>query len=176
MKYVVMETLDHPLNILFVYLGPPARAVRNWKTMCCGTSLKPWVMHRSNDLMIQKKARNLQPPMLRRYLYLKNNPTDIIIFNGQMKPSQKFTLMKAFWAVRPNIQISTRRFDSCHFFPSRQNDGSQAPHKWQAWAPDLRAWAWCSPVSGMGSKVLGETNTELHKRHWKRKPNGSAMN
>ena len=176
-----METLDHPLNILFVYLARP----RSSRSELENDVTELWHLVETmghaqvNDLMIQKgeefAASYIGPGKVEEVaFYLKNNPTDIIIFNGQMKPSQKFTLMKAFWAVRPNIQIWDR-VDLILAIFSRHAKTMEAKLQIelaQMASMGPRIYGMGMVLSrqggGIGGRGIGETNTELMKRHWKR--------
>ncbi len=106
--------------------------------------------------------------------YLKTHPTDIIVLNGQLKPNQKFTLMKLFWDIRPNIQIWDR-IDLILAIFSRHARTTEA--KLQIELARMhnmgpRIYGMGTILSrqggGIGTRGIGETNTELMKRHWKR--------
>jgi len=107
-------------------------------------------------------------------VYLKTHPTDIIVLNGQLKPSQKFTLMKLFWAIRPNIQIWDR-VDLILAIFSRHARTAEAKlqielARMQSMGPRIYGMGMVlsRQGGGIGTRGLGETNTELMKRHWKR--------
>jgi len=106
--------------------------------------------------------------------YLKTHPTDIIIFNGQMKPSQKFNLMKLYWDVRPNIQIWDRvdlilAIFSLH---ARTTEAKLQIELARMYSMGPRIYGMGMVLSrqggGIGGRGIGETNTELMQRHWKR--------
>ena len=105
--------------------------------------------------------------------YLKTHPTDAIVFNGQLKPSQKFTLMKLFWAVRPNIAIWDR-IDLILAIFSRHARTTEAKLQIELarmYSMGPRMYGMGMVLSrqggGIGTRGIGETNTELMKRHWK---------
>jgi GTPase len=106
--------------------------------------------------------------------YLKNNPVDIIIFNGQLKPSQKFNLMKLFWAVHPNITIWDRVDLILAIFSrhARTMEAKLQIELAQMASMGPRIFGMGMVLSrqggGIGTRGIGETNTELMKRHWKR--------
>lgn len=175
-----MQTLANPLNILFVYLAHP-RTSRVDMEMDI-TELWHLVETLGNarivDLIHQKgeefdstfigpgKAEEVKG-------YLATHPIDVIIFNGQLKPSQKFNLMKLFWDARANIQIWDR-VDLILAIFSRHAHTTEAKlqiklAQMNSMGPRIfgMGMVLSRQGGGIGVRGIGETNTELMKRHWK---------
>ena len=176
-----MQTLSHPLTILFVYLARPRMSRADMEQDI--TELWHLVETLGNaqvmDLIHQKgeefDATYIGPGKAEEVgVYLKTHPTDIIIFNGQLKPSQKFTLMKLFWTIRPNIQIWDRVDLILAIFSShaRTTEAKLQIELARMYSMGPRIYGMGMVLSrqggGIGTRGLGETNTELMKRHWKR--------
>jgi 50S ribosomal subunit-associated GTPase HflX len=96
-----VQTLSEPSRILFVYLAPERSSRVDLEINV--TEMWQLVSTLGNaqviDLITQKgeayDTTYIGPGKAEEVgEFLKTNPTDIIIFNGPMKPSQKFALMK----------------------------------------------------------------------------------
>ena len=105
--------------------------------------------------------------------YLKTHEIDIIILNGQLKPSQKFNLLQMYWQIRPNIQIWDR-IDLILTIFSRHAKTTEAKlqidlAKMDSMGPRIFGMGMIlsRQGGGIGTRGIGETNTELMKRHWK---------
>ncbi len=175
-----METLDHPLRVLFVYLAR-SRASRVDMELDI-TELWELVTTLGNaeviDLIHQKgeefDATYIGPGKAEEVAeYLKTNPVDVIIFNGQLKPSQKFNLLKLFWAVHPNIAIWDR-VDLILAIFSRHARTTEAKlqielARMTSMGPRIYGMGMVlsRQGGGVGTRGIGETNTELMRRHWK---------
>ncbi len=106
--------------------------------------------------------------------YLKTNAIDIVILNGQLGSGQKFNLMKLFWDARPAIQVWDR-VDLILAIFSRHAHTTEATLQ-----IELARMRHMGPAifgmgmilsrqgGGVGTRGIGETNTERMKRHWKR--------
>jgi GTP-binding protein HflX len=106
--------------------------------------------------------------------YLKTHDIDVVVLNGQLKPGQKFALMKLFWAIRPNIQIWDR-VDLILSIFSRHARTTEAKlqielARMHSMGPRIYGMGMVlsRQGGGIGGRGIGETNTELMKRHWKR--------
>ena len=105
--------------------------------------------------------------------YLKEHEIDIIILNGQLKPNQKFNLLQMYWQIRPNIQIWDR-IDLILSIFSRHAKTQEAKlqielAKMESMGPRIFGMGMIlsRQGGGIGTRGIGETNTELMKRHWK---------
>jgi GTPase len=173
--------ISHPSNILFVYLAHPRETRVDMEINI--TELWHLVETLGNanviDLIHQKgeefKETYIGPGKAAEVgEYLKTHPTDIIIFNGQMKPSQKFNLMKLYWEVRPNIQIWDRvdlilAIFSLHAHTTEAKLQIELA-KMHSMGPRIYGMGLVlsRQGGGVGGRGIGETNTELMQRHWKR--------
>ena len=176
-----MEILDHPLNILFVYLERPRMSRSEMEDDV--TELWHLVETLGNarvvDLFRQQgeehAATYIGPGKTAQINeYLVTNPVDVIVFNGPMKPSQKFTLMKLFWLARPNIAIWDRVDLILEIF-SRHAKTTEAKlqialARMESMGPRIYGMGMVlsRQGGGIGGRGIGETNTELMMRHWKR--------
>ncbi|HUD19272.1 MAG TPA: GTPase HflX [Patescibacteria group bacterium] len=176
-----METIDHPLNILFVYLARPrmSRAEMEkditelWQLVATlGNARVTDLIHQQGE---EFAATYIGPGKVEEVnFYLKNNPVDIIIFNGRMKPSQKFNLMKLFWTVRPNIAIWDRVDLILAIFAAHARTTEAKLQielaKMESMGPRIYGMGMVlsRQGGGIGGRGIGETNTELMQRHWKR--------
>jgi GTPase len=173
--------IAHPTNILFVYLAKP----RNTRVDMEIDITELWHLvetlgnARVIDLIHQKgeefPATYIGPGKAEEVgEYLKPHPTDVIIFNGQMKPSQKFNLMKLYWEVRPNLQIWDRIDLILAIFSrhARTTEAKLQIELAQMHSMGPRIYGMGMVLSrqggGIGGRGIGETNTELMQRHWKR--------
>lgn len=176
-----METLDHPLNVLFVYRQRPRMSrsemevdiTELWQLVgTLGNAKVLDIIHQQGE---EFPATYIGPGKVEEVaFYLKTHPVDVIIFNDQMKPSQKFTLMKAFWGVRPNIAIWDR-VDLILAIFSRHAKTTEAKLQIQlaemaSMGPRIfgMGMVLSRQGGGIGGRGIGETNTELMRRHWKR--------
>lgn len=106
--------------------------------------------------------------------YLKKQPVDVVMVNGNLTPTQKFNLTKTFWDINPRIVVWDR-IDLILAIFSRHAQTQEA--KLQI---ELAYMRYAGPSifgmgkilsrqgGGIGTRGIGETNTELMKRHWKR--------
>lgn len=106
--------------------------------------------------------------------YLTTHPVHVILFNGRLKPRQKFTLRKKYWDIRPDIEIWDR-VDLILAIFSRHAHTTQAKlqielARMRLMGPSLYGMGTVlsRQGGGIGTQGLGETNTELMKRHWQR--------
>jgi GTPase len=106
--------------------------------------------------------------------YLKSNHIDIILMGGILTPNQKFNLTKMYWEINPNIRIWDRVDLILEIF-SKHAHTTEA--KLQIELARIRhmgpaifgmGMVLSRQGGGIGTRGIGETNTELMKRHWKR--------
>jgi GTPase len=176
-----METLGSPLKILFVYLAHPR--MRKPDIDKDVTELWNLVGSMGNaqvvDLIVQKgeefQSTYIGPGKAEEVgEYLKTNPVDIIVLSGNLKPGQKFTLLKMYWGIRPNIQVWDRVDLILNIFSRHartveaklQIDLARMRHM----GPRIfgMGMVLSQQGGGIGTRGIGETNTELMRRHWKR--------
>jgi GTPase len=176
-----MQTLNTPLSILFVYLAHNrmTRVDMELDITELWHLVETLRDARVVDLIHQKgeefKETYIGPGKVNEVNeYLKINPVDVIVLNGQLKPSQKFTLMKMFWEARPNI-IIWDRVDLILAIFSRHARTTEAKlqielARMHSMGPRIYGMGMVlsRQGGGIGTRGVGETNTELMKRHWKR--------
>lgn len=176
-----METLASPVKILFVYLAHPRISLADKEYDI--TELWNLVASMGNaeviDIIQQKgaefNATYIGPGKVDEIAeYLKIHPVDIIILNGTVKSNQKFNLLKMFWGIRPQIQVWDR-VDLILAIFSRHAKTVEA--KLQIELARMRhmgpriygmGMVLSQQGGGIGTRGIGETNTELMRRHWKR--------
>lgn len=107
-------------------------------------------------------------------LYLQTHKVDTIILNGQLSPNQKFNLTKYFWEVNKNIHIWDR-IDLILAIFSKHAKTTEAIlqielARMRHMGPRIYGMGMelSRQGGGIGTRGLGETNTELMQRHWKR--------
>lgn len=106
--------------------------------------------------------------------YLTTHPTDIVLLNGHVKPSQKFTLIKSFWGIQKNIQVWDRVDLILAIFSkhARTTEANLQIELARMHHMGPRIFGMGMELSrqggGIGTRGIGETNTELMERHWKR--------
>lgn len=176
-----MKTVTKPKRILFVFLANPKfgkpdidRGVTElWNLVA---SLENCAVM---DLFVQKgigyRDTYIGPGKAAEIgEYLKTNPVDIILCNGQLKPSQKFNLTKLYWEINPSIQVWDRVDLILAIFDSHAHTQEA---KLQIELARMRhigpsIYGMGAVLSrqggGVGTRGIGETNTERMKRHWKR--------
>ncbi len=176
-----MEALNQPVKILFVYLAHPRQSRSDMEADI--TELWQLVATLKNatvvDLLHQKgpefDGTYIGPGKVEEVItYLAEHQIDAIVLNGQLKPSQKFSLMKAFWEVAPNILIWDRVDVILEIF-SRHARTTEAKlqielARMQSMGPRIYGMGLVlsRQGGGIGTRGIGETNTELMKRHWKK--------
>lgn len=106
--------------------------------------------------------------------YLTTHPTDIVLLNGHVKPSQKFLLTKSFWEINKQI-IVWDRVDLILAIFSKHAKTTEANlqielARMHNMGPRIFGMGMelSRQGGGIGTRGLGETNTELMERHWKR--------
>jgi len=106
--------------------------------------------------------------------YLTSHPTDIVLLNEHVKPGQKFNLTKSFWEVNKQI-IVWDRVDLILAIFSKHAKTTEANlqinlARMHNMGPRIFGMGMelSRQGGGIGTRGLGETNTELMERHWKR--------
>ncbi len=106
--------------------------------------------------------------------YLRTHSVDTVLVSGNLKPNQKFNLVKLFWGIHPTIRVWDR-IDLILAIFSRHAHTTEASLQ-----IDLARMRHMGPRiygmghelsqqgGGIGTRGIGETNTELMERHWKR--------
>ena len=98
---------------------------------------------------------------------------DIIVINDSLEPNQLYTLKNIFEQSKPNILIWDKIDLILHIF---KKHASTALAKLQIKLADIRhmgpqlygmGLALSQQGGGIGTRGVGETNTEIMKRHWK---------
>jgi len=176
-----MKTVTQPTRILFVYLANPKFG--KYEIERGVTELWNLVESLGNasvmDLFIQKGSEHIAtyigPGKAAEISeYLKTNPIDFIIFNGHLKPTQKFTLTKIYWNINPNIRIWDRVDLILAIFERHAHTREATLQielaRMRHTGPSIYGMGLVlsRQGGGVGTRGIGETNTELMKRHWKR--------
>lgn len=106
--------------------------------------------------------------------YLKNHTLDVITINGILTPNQKFNLTKMFWDINPKIEVWDR-VDLILAIFSRHAHTTEAKlqislARMRHMGPSIfgMGMVLSRQAGGIGTRGIGETNTELMKRHYKR--------
>lgn len=169
------------MQLLFVYLQDTRRGLSAAKRDVA----ELWQLVESMgdaqvmDIIMQKgeefAATYIGPGKVREIAeYLKKTPIDVIVFNGQLTPGQKFNLTKRFWDTNPNIIVWDRVDLILAIFTKH------AHTKEALLQIELARMRHMGPAifgmgkvlsrqgGGVGTRGIGETNTELMKRHWRR--------
>lgn len=176
-----MPTISQPKKILFVYLARPKISRSEMEKDI--TELWQLVETLGNatvtDIITQHGS-----PTTSTYIgsgkveevatYLTTHPVDIIILNGTLKPNQKFALLKSFWGINRSIQVWDR-VDLILAIFSRHAKTTEANlqislARMHHMGPRIYGMGMelSRQGGGIGGRGIGETNTELMERHWKR--------
>lgn len=176
-----MEHVVLPLTMLFVCLFSPKLGQSEIEKDI--TEL--WNLVKSMgdavvvDLLVQKglpyPATYIGPGKAREAAeYLKNHTVDVVIINGILTPNQKFSLTKMFWDINPKIEVWDR-VDLILAIFSRHAHTTEAKlqitlARMRHMGPSIFGMGMIlsRQAGGIGTRGIGETNTELMKRHYKR--------
>jgi GTP-binding protein HflX len=105
--------------------------------------------------------------------FVKSEKIDVIVINDVTKPGQLFNLQKQAWEHNPDIEVWDRVDLIINIFDLHAHT---AEAKLQIKIAKMRhmgpriyglGGVLSKQGTGVGSKGLGETNTELMKRHWR---------
>ncbi len=105
---------------------------------------------------------------------IKIEKIDVVVLNDIVKPSQMFNLTKMFWTVNPNIQVWDRVDLIINIFDIHANTSESKLQirlaKMRHMGPriyGLGGTVLSRQGGGIGTRGIGETNTELMKRYWR---------
>ena len=176
-----VPTITQPTRILFVYLARPKISRSEMEKDV--TELWQLVATLGNatvtDIITQHgsitAATYIGTGKVEEVLaYLESHPIDTVILNGTLTPSQKFKLMKQFWSVNPTIQVWDRvdlilAIFSLHAKTTEANLQIELA-RMRHMGPRIYGMGMelSRQGGGIGTRGIGETNTELMERHWKR--------
>ncbi len=171
----------HPIAILFVCLADAKLAQSEIEKDI--TELWNLVASLGNakvvDIILQKgtpqRAMYIGPGKAREVAgYIKNHPVDVIVVGGALTPNQKFNLTKMCWDTHPKIEVWDR-VDLILSIFSRHARTTEAKlqiemARMRHMGPSIYGMGMIlsRQAGGIGTRGLGETNTELMKRHWRR--------
>lgn len=176
-----MEHVARPLTMLFVCLVDPKLG----RSEVEKDITELWNLAQSMgdtvvvDLIIQKgpafSATYIGPGKAREVAeYLTRNSVDVVTMNGILTPNQKFNLTKMFWDINPKIEVWDR-VDLILAIFSRHAHTTEAKlqievARMRHMGPSIFGMGMIlsRQAGGIGTRGIGETNTELMKRHWKR--------
>ncbi len=106
--------------------------------------------------------------------YLIHHSVDVVTMNGILTPNQKFNLTKMFWDINPKIEVWDR-VDLILAIFSRHAHTTEAKlqislARMRHMGPSIFGMGMIlsRQAGGIGTRGIGETNTELMKRHYKR--------
>lgn len=176
-----MQKTAQPVNMLFVCLADPKLGQSEIEKDI--TEL--WTLVESLgdaivvDIILQKGAPHtptyIGPGKTREVAeYLENHTVDVITVNGILTPKQKFNLTKMYWDINPKIEVWDR-VDLILAIFSRHAHTTEAKlqitlARMRHMGPSIFGMGMIlsRQAGGIGTRGIGETNTELMKRHWKR--------
>lgn len=104
---------------------------------------------------------------------IKKRQVDIVVLNNSAKPNQVFRLKTAFQKANPNIQVYDRVDLILHIFDkhalTREAKLEIQLARMKYMGPRIygMGYVMSRQGGGIGTLGVGETNTELMKRHWK---------
>lgn len=106
-------------------------------------------------------------------LQVEKEKIDIIVAKDNLKPGQMYTLEKALQYVNPDIQVWDKAFLILHIFDLHATSGES---KLQIKIAGLKhmgprlygmGYILSDQGGGIGTRGIGETNTEIMRRHWR---------
>lgn len=176
-----MQTINQPNRILLIYLARP-RISRSemekditelWQlveTLDNATIMDIITQHgdRTESTYIGSgKATEIAA-------YLETHTIDTVLLSGNLKPNQKFKLTKLFWGINAAIQVWDRIDLILSIFSHHAHTTEASLQIELARMRHMgpRIYGMGHELSqqggGIGTRGIGETNTELMERHWKR--------
>ena len=177
----IMKELSPSLQLLFVYLADSGLGKSEMEKDI--TELWNLVISMGDaqvvDLFVQKgiptpKTYIGQGKTIEIAEFLKTHSVDVIIVNGILSPNQKFNLTKMYWGINPRIEVWDR-VDLILTIFSRHAHTTEAKlqielARMRHMGPSIYGMGMIlsRQGAGIGTRGIGETNTELMKRHWKR--------
>lgn len=176
-----VPAINEPTRILFIYLARPKISRSEMEKDV--TELWQLVETLGNATVVDVITQHDNPfaatyigsgKVMEVLTYLETHPIDTIILNGNLTPSQKFKLMKQFWEANPTIQVWDRvdlilAIFAHHAKTTEANLQIELAHM-RHMGPRIFGMGMelSRQGGGIGTRGLGETNTELMERHWKR--------
>jgi GTPase len=176
-----MQNTSPPVSMLFVYLTDKKTGIYEMEQDI--TEL--WSLAQSmGDVAVADLITQKGLPFRETYIgpgkaqeigeYLKTHKIDIITFAGILSSSQKFNLTKMYWEINPTIRVWDR-VDLILAIFSRHAHTKEAKlqielARMRHMGPSIFGMGkiLSRQGGGIGTRGIGETNTELMKRHWKR--------
>lgn len=176
-----VPTITQPTRILFVYLARPKISRSEMEkditelwllvdTLGNATVVDIITQHGSVTAATYIGSGKVEEVLA----YLEAHPVDTIILNGNLSPGQKFNLMKQFWAVNTKIRVWDRvdlilAIFSLHAKTTEANLQIELA-RMHHMGPRIFGMGMelSRQGGGIGTRGIGETNTELMERHWKR--------
>lgn len=173
-----VPTITQPIRILFVYLARPKISRSEMEKDV--TELWQLVETLGNatvvDIITQHgiitAATYIGTGKVEEVLaYLEAHPVDTVILNGNLSPSQKFKLMKQFWVANPTIRVWDRVDLILAIFShhAKTTEANLQIELARMHHMGPRIFGMGMELSrqggGIGTRGLGETNTELMERH-----------
>ena len=104
---------------------------------------------------------------------IKKKQVDVVVLNNSAKPNQVFRLKTAFQKVNPNIEVYDRIDLILHIFDKHAKTKEAklqielARMKYMGPRIYGMGYVMSRQGGGIGTLGVGETNTELMKRHWR---------
>jgi GTPase len=176
-----IKQLNPAIQLLFVYLANPKFGLSEREKEV--TELWDLVKSMGNanvvDLIVQKGTPTLAtfigPGKAQEIAeFLKTHQIDVVIISGTLTPNQKFNLTKMYWGINPKIEVWDR-IDLILSIFSRHAHTREAMlqielARMHHMGPSIFGMGMIlsNQGAGIGTRGIGETNTELMKRHWKR--------
>lgn len=176
-----MPTITQPSKILFIYLARPKISrsemekdiTELWQlvqTMGNATVVDVITQHGSVTSATYIGTGKVEEVLT----YLEAHSVDIVLINGHVKPSQKFSLIKTFWSNNKNIRVWDRVDLILAIFSkhAKTTEANLQIELARMHHMGPRIFGMGMELSrqggGIGTRGIGETNTELMERHWKR--------
>lgn len=175
-----MYQLGKTLNVVVVHLINP-RADKE-RAIHIGEEVES-LIHTLGGKIVNRLVQKLDKPDNRTYIgkgkvteleqILKEKHTDVVIFNAMAKPGQVHELKKVLQKINPEINVWDRVDLILHIF---EKHATTTEAKLQIELARMRymgpriygmGYILSRQGGGIGTSGIGETNTELMKRHWR---------
>jgi GTP-binding protein HflX len=176
-----MPDINEPTKILLVYLARPKMSRSEMEKDI--TELWQLVETRGNATIVDIITQH-EHVTSATYIgkgkaeevatYLTEHPIDIVLLNDVVRAGQKFNLLKSFWGINPTIQVWDRVDLILSIFSkhAKTTEANLQIELARMHHMGPRIFGMGMELSrqggGIGTRGLGETNTELMERHWKR--------
>lgn len=175
-----MIDLKKPINVLAVHLINPR--VKKENALHIGEELESLITT-LGGIIVDRLIQNLDKPDHQTYIgkgkvtqlvqRVSEKDIDIVVLNAMAKPSQVHELKKALQEVNPKIDVWDRVDLILHIFDKH---AKTTESKLQIELARMRymgpriygmGYVLSRQGGGIGTLGVGETNTELMKRHWR---------